>query len=67
MDQQSTIAQKKYDRLFELTLKMRQRQKMWFKYHVKADLEAAKRYEREIDQVLKKEIELRKSGQLELF
>lgn len=67
MDQQSENLQKKYEQLYTLTLKMRHRQKQWFKYHVKADLEAAKRYERELDQVLKKEIESRKSGQLELF
>lgn len=67
MEQQKEVLQKKYEQLYNLALKMRHKQRSYFKYHVKADLEAAKRYEREIDQVLKKEIESRKSGQLELF
>jgi len=70
MDQTQTkleTLQKKYEQLFTAALKMRQKQKAWYAYHAKADLEAAKRYEREMDQLLKKEVELRKSGQLELF
>jgi|GEM_PF-2701648 len=67
MDPQLESLQKKYEQLFTLTLKMRQKQKAFFQYRAKQDLESAKRYERELDQLLKKEIELRKSGQLELF
>lgn len=67
MEQKLEIIQKKYEQIYILTLKMRQKQKAFFQYRAKQDLEAAKRYERELDQLLKKEIEQRKSGQLELF
>lgn len=59
--------QNKYDRLVDKVRRMRGWQKEWHKYHVRSDLEKAKRLEREVDQLLTEEVNARKSKQREIF
>lgn len=59
--------QKKYDQLFDRVRRMRGHQKEYFKYRASSDLQLAKRFEREVDELIKKEIEQRKSNQKEIF
>lgn len=59
--------QKKYDQLVEKVRRMRGHQKEYFKYRASSDLQLAKRFEREVDELIKKEIEQRKSNQKEIF
>lgn len=59
--------QKKYDQLIEKVRRMRGHQKEYFKYRASSDLQLAKRFEREVDELIKKEMEERKSNQKELF
>ena len=59
--------QKKYDRLFDKTRQMRGIQKEYFKYRASADLQRAKVLEREVDQLIKDEVDLKKSLQPEIF
>lgn len=59
--------QRKYDTLFEKVRRMRGHQKEYFKYRTGKDLETAKRIERELDQLIKVELERRNSKQGELL
>jgi hypothetical protein len=59
--------QKKYDQLMEKVRRMRGHQKEYFRYRASSDLQLAKRFEREVDEFIKKEIEQRKSNQKEFF
>ncbi|MGC4244538.1 MAG: hypothetical protein QM686_20385 [Herbaspirillum sp.] len=59
--------QKKYDRLLEAVRKMRGHQKEYFKYRAKSDLEKSRYHERQVDQLIKEELEERKSLQSKLF
>jgi hypothetical protein len=58
--------QKKYDRLLDKVRQMRGWQKEYQKYHASSDRELAKRFEREVDQLLKDEVDRKNSKQLEL-
>jgi 23S rRNA A2030 N6-methylase RlmJ len=58
--------QKKYDRLVDKVRRMRGWQKEYQKYHASSDRELAKRFEREVDQLVKDEVDRKNSKQLEL-
>jgi hypothetical protein len=58
--------QKKYDRLFDKVRRMRGWQKEYQKYHASSDRGLAKRFEREVDQLIKDEVDRKNSKQLEL-
>lgn len=57
----------KYLRLVDKVRKMRGRQIEYFKYRAKTDLDAAKRFEREVDALIMEEVNKQKSGQQDLF
>jgi hypothetical protein len=57
----------KFNNLINLIAKMRTYQKKYFTYRIKQDLETAKRYEREVDKILRIEFEARKTKQNEIF
>ncbi|MBU7576485.1 MAG: hypothetical protein KAF40_00340 [Flavihumibacter sp.] len=59
--------QKKYDQLLEKVRRMRGHQKEYFKYRASSDLQLAKRFEREVDELIKKEMDQRKSNQKQFF
>lgn len=59
--------QKKYDRLFDKVRQMRGVQKEYFKYRASSDLDKARRLERELDTMIKEEVELKKKQQTALF
>lgn len=59
--------QKKYDRLLDLTRKVRGHQKEYFKYRASSDLEKSKHWERQLDQFLKQEVTAKATNQQELF
>lgn len=59
--------QKKHERLLDKTRQMREFQKRWYSYHIRTDLDKAKRLEREIDQFIAEEIKTQKSNQGEIF
>lgn len=59
--------QTKYDRLIDLVRRMRGRQKDYFKYRARPDLDASKNLERQVDNLLKSEVEKKESKQQELF
>jgi hypothetical protein len=52
---------------FEKVLAMRNHQRAYFKFKASSDLAKAKQYEREVDQMLKKELQEQQSGQQKLF
>lgn len=60
-------SQKRYERLLDKTRQMREYQKRWYSYHIRTDLDKAKRLEREIDQLIAEEIKIQKSNQGEIF
>lgn len=64
--EQETL-QKKYDLLIEKSRKMRGAQIEYFKYRASEALQAAKKYERGVDEILRHEIQVIKSKQKELF
>jgi hypothetical protein len=59
--------QKRHERLVDKTRQMREYQQRWFKYHIRSDLEKAKRYEREIDHLIDEEMKIQSSSQQKLF
>jgi hypothetical protein len=59
--------QKKYEVFFNKVRRMRGHQKEYFRYRASSDLQLAKRFEREVDELIKKEVEERKSNQKEIF
>lgn len=59
--------QTKYDRLLEKVRRMRGYQKEYFKYRASSDLQLAKRFEREVDQLIADEVKIQKSNQKEMF
>lgn len=59
--------QAKYNRLIDKVRRMRGHQKEWFRYHAKVDLDASKRFAREVDQLIDQEVKQQKSGQTEMF
>ncbi len=59
--------QKKYDRLFDKVRQMRGLQKEYFKFRASSDLKRAKILESDVDNLIKQEVEYRKSNQIELF
>lgn len=59
--------QTKYNRLIDLLRKMRGAQKEYFKYRARTDLDAAKKYEREVDHIIIEEVKNLKSNQTEMF
>ncbi len=50
---------KRLDRLVNFTAKLRDYQKRYFKYRASADLEKAKYYSRQVDEILKTELKLK--------
>ena len=59
--------QKKYDQLVEKVRRMRGHQKEFFKYRAKVDLDAARRFEREVDKLIEEEVKQKKSQQSVMF
>ena len=59
--------QKKYDLLFEKAKRCRGWQREYKKYHIESDKQIMIRLERELDQMINTETELKKSNQKELF
>lgn len=59
--------QKKYDRLYHLTKKMRGWQRQWYTYHIESDKQIMMRVQREVDSIIKVEDEEIKKKQKELF
>lgn len=57
----------KHDRFVDYTRKMRGRQKEFFKYRAKVDLENSKRYEREVDKLIDEEVQAKQSKQESMF
>lgn len=59
--------QNKYDRLYEKAKRTRGWQREWKKYHIESDRQVMIRLERELDNIIKEETDLRKRGQKELL
>lgn len=59
--------QKKYDQLVEKVRRMRGHQKEFFKYRAKVDLDAARRFERDVDKLIEEEVKQKKSKQPAMF
>jgi hypothetical protein len=59
--------QKKYVRLLEKVRMMRGRQKEYFKWRAQSDLQAARRYEKEVDAIIEAEVKIQKSNQQTLL
>jgi hypothetical protein len=63
----AATAEKKYNRLYQLTWKVRHHQIRWFKFKTSVDLDKARDYERQLDKLLKEEEKQKISQQKELF
>ncbi len=59
--------QLRHNKLVDLLRKMRGAQREYFKYRATTDLQAAKRYEHEVDKMINEEVKAQKSNQRELF
>jgi hypothetical protein len=59
--------QTKYDKLFDKVRQMRGYQKEYFKYRASSDLEKSKRFEREVDQIIKDEVQKKESKQIDIL
>lgn len=57
----------RYDHLLDKVRRLRGYQKEYFKYRASRDLQLAKRFEREVDDMIKTEVEIQKSKQKEFF
>lgn len=59
--------QNKYDRLYEKVKRTRGWQREWKKFHIESDRQVMIRLERELDNMIKEETDLRKRMQKEMF
>ncbi|WP_343302882.1 hypothetical protein AAHN97_15150 [Chitinophaga niabensis] len=59
--------QKKFDRLLELSRRVRGYRKEYEKYHASVDWEKTRYWERKLDAFIKTELKVRDSKQKELF
>lgn len=65
--EQMDLLQLRHNRLVDKVRKMRGYQKEYFKYRIGSDLKVAKKFEREVDFIIKEEVERQKANQKELF
>lgn len=63
----ANLLQDKYNTLLKKVAKMRIYQRQYFMYRCSTDLQAAKKYEREVDALIKAEYQEQKSPQKSLF
>lgn len=57
----------RHEKLVDKVRRMRGYQKEYFKYRTRQDLELSKRFEREVDQILREEVSIKESKQKEIF